>query len=207
MTTENTASSQIITVADRSVKAVAKAIAELLKVTADVGGLSTTAEQLADDIQMKESQLADLDRTIDNDFRTKKAQLALNVLENENATLKVLMANRNLATVTVDELEALAKELAATKAERDGAIEAAVVAASREINAAAGAKLAAQQSAHAVATAQASAQLESLADRNTFLTGEITALRGQIEAERNTRLEVARADAGRQGVVVNAGKQ
>lgn len=44
-------------------------------------------------------------------------------------------------------------------------------------------------------------------ERITFLTGEIAALRGQIEAERNTRLEIAKADAGRQGVVVNAGKQ
>lgn len=35
---------------------------------------------------------------------------------------------------------------------------------------------------------------------------QVAELRGQITAERETRLEIAKADAGRAGVVVNAGK-
>ena len=78
---------------------------------------------------------------------------------------------------------------------------------SKDLNAGWSAKVSAIQNQHAVETATLKAEAVSKDERIVFLTGEIAALRNQIEAERNTRLEIAKADAQRQGVVVNAGKQ
>ena len=39
-----------------------------------------------------------------------------------------------------------------------------------------------------------------------MLTEQLEAARGDLKAERETRLEIAKADANRQGVVVNTGK-
>lgn len=129
------------------------------------------------------------------------------VLENEELVMKNLMAKRNLAYVTADELTQLSKDLQAAKDGNQAAIDTAVAATTKELSAAASAQIASLKSAHAVETATLKAEAVSKDERITFLTGEIAALRGQIEAERNTRLEIAKADAGRQGVVVNAGKQ
>lgn len=203
----NAASTQVITVADRSVKAVSKAVAELVKVSGDLSTLVATSETLSEDIQQKESQLAALDQDFAVQFRTKTAELAVQVLENETTTMQILMAKRDLATITTGELTDLAKELDAAKADRQADIDKAVAQTSKELNASWGAKLGAVENAHKVETATLKAEATSKDERINFLTGEIAALRNQIEAERNTRLEIARADAGRQGVVVNAGKQ
>lgn len=206
-TSASVSSTQVITVADRSVKAVAKATAELLKVSSDLNTLVLTAENLTDDIQQKESQLQALGQQFEADFRTKAAELNIRVLENEEASLQVLMAKRDLATITKNELVNLAKELDVANSSREADIDKAVAATSKELNSTWGAKLATIQNAHAVETATLKAEDAAKSERITFLGGEIAALRKQIDDERNTRLEIAKADAGRQGVVVNAGKQ
>ncbi|HCB3444802.1 TPA: hypothetical protein MYV42_005646, partial [Klebsiella pneumoniae] len=61
-------------------------------------------------------------------------------------------------------------------------------------------------SQHKVELAEYKAQATAKNQRISDLEAQVEELRGQITAERETRLEIARADAGRAGVVVNAGK-
>ncbi|WP_196784119.1 hypothetical protein, partial [Klebsiella pneumoniae] len=61
-------------------------------------------------------------------------------------------------------------------------------------------------SQHKVELAEHKAQATAKNQRITDLEAQVAELRGQITAERETRLEIAKADAGRAGVVVNAGK-
>lgn len=51
------------------------------------------------------------------------------------------------------------------------------------------------------------AGLRAVTERNAFLTDELVEARNELTAERAARIEIAKAEAGRQGVVVNAGKQ
>lgn len=197
----------LITTADRSVKTLQAAIAQLLKTSTELSSLGTIIETQSADIQQNDSRLANIDAEFELKERTAAANLNVAVLENEDLVMKSLMAKRNLATVTTDELTNLAKELQTAQADNQAAIDTAVAAASKELNASWGAKLGAVENAHKVETATLKAEATSKDERISFLTGEIAALRNQIEAERNTRLEIAKADAGRQGVVVNAGKQ
>ena len=201
------ATTSLITTADRSVKTLQAAIAQLLKTSTELSALGVIVETQSADIQQNDSQLANIDAEFELKKRTAAANLNVAVLENEDLVMKSLMAKRNLATVTTDELTSLAKDLEAAKADNNAAIELAVTAAVREVRAVANAEKSALQNAHAVETATLRAEATSKDERITFLTGEIASLRSQIEAERNTRLEIAKADAGRQGVVVNAGKQ
>lgn len=201
------ATSQVITTADRSVKAVTVAVGSLQKVVAEMAAMGLVLETMTADIQQRESQLADIDRQMEVELRTAKANLNLSVLENEELTLQTLMGKHDLAHIKTDELTKLASELAAAQANTDSAVATAVTNASKELNSSWGAKVGAIENAHRVETATLKAESDSKNERISFLTGEIAALRAQIEAERNTRLAIAQADAGRQGVVVNAGKQ
>lgn len=201
------ATTALITTADRSVKTLQAAIAQLLKTSTELSALGVIVETQSADIQQNDSRLANIDAEFELKRRTAAANLNVAVLENEELVMKGLMGKRNLAHVTTDELTQLSKDLQAAKADNQAAIDAAVAATTKELSAAANAQIASLKNAHAVETATLKAEAVSKDERITFLTGEIAALRGQIEAERNTRLEIAKADAGRQGVVVNAGKQ
>lgn len=201
------ATTALITTADRSVKTLQAAIAQLLKTSTELSALGVIVETQSADIQQNDSRLANIDAEFELKQRTAAANLNVAVLENEEQVIKSLMGKRNLAYVTADELTQLSKDLQAAKDGNQAAIDAAVAETTKELSAAANAQIASLKNAHAVETATLKAEAVSKDERITFLTGEIAALRGQIEAERNTRLEIAKADAGRQGVVVNAGKQ
>lgn len=207
MTTTAPATTALITTADRSVKTLQAAIAQLLKTSTELSALGVIVETQSADIQQNDSRLANIDAEFELKQRTAAANLNVAVLENEEQVMKSLMGKRNLAYVTADELTQLSKDLQAAKDGNQAAIDAAVAATTKELSAAANAQIASLKNAHAVETATLKAEAVSKDERITFLTGEIAALRSQIEAERNTRLEIAKADAGRQGVVVNAGKQ
>ena len=68
------------------------------------------------------------------------------------------------------------------------------------------AQIAALESKHAVETAQKNADLQAAAKEIEFQANQIKYLQQQIADERSTRLQVAQAEAGKQGVIVNAGK-
>ena len=203
----NEASTTVISVADRSVKAISAAVAGLSKVVGDINSLSTVAETLSADIQQKEGQLYDLNRQLDLNTRTAKAELAVRVAEDENGVLSNLLVKNGLARVTNSELAGLRTELDTTRANAAAATEAAVNAASQQLHARYGAQLKSLEAEHKVANAELVAELRAVNERNNFLVDELAKARQDLVAERDARIKIAQAEAGRQGVVVNAGKQ
>lgn len=203
----NTASTQVITQADRSVKAVTAAIVGLSKVVAELQAQNAISEVLAADIQQKESQLNDLGREFELQLRTQRANLQVAVLENATGVMEQLMANNRLAKISIVELNELNEELRQARSDNTAAIEAAVKSTQQSLHAEYNSKLNAIKSENAVNAATATADNRAQAERITFLTGEIASLRAQIESERQARIEIAKADAGRQGVTVQTGKQ
>lgn len=200
------ASTQLITVADRAAKAVSTAVANLQKASAELAQQASIFETLSADIQQKESQLANLDVQFDNAYRTKTAELNVRVLENGDGVLNTLLAERGLERISKIDVTQLRSDLSKATADNAEAIQSAVGAALSSAKAKHEAELATVNSNHAVETATLRAEAASKNERIEFLGGEIAALRKQLDDERNTRLAIAQADAGRQGVVVNAGK-
>jgi len=197
----------VITTADRSVKAITTATAGLAKVVTEIQALATVAETLAGDIQQKQSELVDLERQLSDNTRMNFAELNIRVAEAEETVLLELMNKRTLARLTVAERNQLIEDRDIAVANKEEAISAAVKSAESALHAQYNAKLNGQHAEFKVANAELVADLRAVKERNTFLTDELTKVRYDLAAERDARIQIAKAEAGRQGVVVNAGKQ
>lgn len=203
MMSENT----VITATDRAVKNLQSAVNAATKVIGDLDPLVQQAATLADDIKQRESELHNLNVQFAETERRAKAELELRLLENEEAVLNQLRDKRGLANIKLVDLSALHDRLTTAEEATEDAVKKAVAEATRALHAQYSSEVSRIKAEHAVASAEVNASVASLTDRNNFLIGEIASLRAQIEAERNTRLEIARAESQRQGVTVNAGKQ
>lgn len=197
---------KVITVAERSTKALVKVVADGQKLFSELAGLANSTVTLTEEIEFKQSQLVDIDNQIAATEREAKAQLRLRVIENEHKVLAELMRTRGYAVISHADLDALNSDLAAAKTDNDFAVSEAREAGYQAAAAKFGAENRELASQHKVELAEHKAQATAKNQRISDLEAQVTELRDQITAERNTRLEIARADAGRQGVVVNAGK-
>ena len=197
---------KVITVADRSTKALAVATAGLAKVASDLTALSESTIKLADDIEFKQSQLDNLNVEFDNKFRESAAQLRLRVLEDEDGVLIDLLKSRGLAHVKVTVLNELESNLETALADNSQAIAEAEANGFRKGAAEFQQKLKDAEAAHRIQTAELTAKSNAKDDRIALLMEQLEEARGQIKAERETRLAIAEADSKRQGVVLNTGK-
>lgn len=197
---------KVITVADRSTKALVVATTGLAKIAADLSALSDSTVKLADDIEFKQSQLDNLNVEFDNKFRESAAQLRLRVLEDEDGVLIGLLQNRGLAHVKVTVLNELERNLENALADNSQAVAEAEANGFRKGAAEFQQKLKDAEAAHRIQTAELTAKSNAKDDRIALLLEQLEEARGQIKAERETRLAIAEADSKRQGVVLNTGK-
>lgn len=196
---------KVITVSDRSTKALVAATLGLAKVASDLQALANSSVQLSDEIEFKQSQLGDIQNQIDNQFREQSADLRLRVLENEESVLAQLLASRGLVRLSAVDLRQLEASLATAVQDNEAEVKKAVDAAVASTTAGFRQQLLQKESDHRVAIAELNANSAAKDNRIEFLEKQNESLQESIKAERDTRLEIAKADAGRQGVVVNAG--
>lgn len=197
---------KVITVADRSTKALVVAIAGLGKITSDLSALGDITVKLADEIEFKQSQLDNLDVEFDNKFREASAELRLRIKEDENGVLKQLLTQFGLAYITNDALQTLQSDLAQANEDYSGMLADAESAGFRKGAAEFQAKLKEAESAHRINVAELTAKSNAKDDKITMLEAQVAQLQSDIKSERETRLAIAQAEAGRQGVVVNTSK-
>lgn len=197
---------KVITVADRSTKALAKTAQDLSKIVLEINGLSASTVTLAEEIEYKQSELDDLANKYEIRVAEEENALRLKVLANEDKVLADLMKKRGFATVTQVDFEKLNSDLEAASTNNEFAVSEAREAGYKEASVALNAQIGQMKSSHSVEMAEFKAQATAKDQRIRDLEAQVTDLRSQIDAERQTRLEIAKADAGRQGVVVNAGK-
>lgn len=197
---------KVITVTDRSTKALVVATTGLAKIASDLSALSESTVKLADDIEFKQSQLDNLNVEFDNKFRESAAQLRLRVLEDEDGVLIDLLQNRGLAHVKVTVLNELERNLESALADNSQAVAEAEANGFRKGAAEFQQKLKDAEAAHRIQTAELTAKSNAKDDRIALLLEQLEEARGQIKAERETRLAIAEADSKRQGVVLNTGK-
>lgn len=197
---------KVITASDRSAKGVVKAVADLSKVAVELTALAQSNVNLAEEIEFKQSQLADLDNQINTKEREGAAQLRLRVIENEDRVLADLMKARGLATISVVDLNQLNTRAVNAEAGNEQAVEEARNSAFRQAESASKAQIAQLQGDHRVEMAELNANSKAKDNRIEFLEAQVTQLQGEVKAERDTRLEIAKAESNRQGVTVNTGK-
>lgn len=197
----------VVSVTERATKAVATASASLTKVVADLATLAEGSEQVSQEIQFRQQELGRLNVEYKEKLAEEKSNLKVKVLENEDGVLAVLLKARGLVTISPQDLDNLRDELGSAQQDNAEAVSVAVSDAKRSAAIELNAVKATLESAHKVAIAELNANTKADKDRIAMLTEQLEAARADLKAERETRLEIAKADAGRQGVVVNAGKQ
>lgn len=199
-------SKTVISVTERATKAVATAATGLSKVVADLQSLAEGSERISQEIQFKQQELGNIEAQFNEKLAEEKSKLKIKVLENEDGVLNTLLKARGLVAIEPGVVDDLRRELAVAQDSNEDAITAAVDAAKRSAAIELNAVKSNLESAHKVAIAELNANTKADKDRIAMLTEQLEAARADLKAERETRLEIAKADANRQGVVVNTGK-
>lgn len=199
-------SKTVISVTERATKAVATAASGLSKVVADLQSLAEGSERISQEIQFKQQELGNIEAQFNEKLAEEKSKLKIKVLENEDGVLNALLKARGLVAIEPGVVDGLRNELAVAQDSNEDAINAAVAAAERSAAIQLNAVKSNLESAHKVAIAELNANTKADKDRIAMLTEQLEAARADLKAERETRLEIAKADANRQGVVVNTGK-
>lgn len=197
---------KVISLTERSTKAMVKAAGDMAKVATELNTLSQTSVTLAEEIEYRQAELAGLDSQFASKEREKAAELRLKVIENEDGVLADLMKKRGLASISNVELTQLKRDLEKALDNNEEAVntarEAGYSAAASEFTA----EINQLKSDHRVEMAELNASSAAKDSRIEFLESQVAQLQGELKAERETRLKIAEADSRRQGVVVNAGK-
>jgi len=197
---------KVITVSDRSTKALVVAIAGLGKITSDLSALGDITVKLADDIEFKQSQLDHLDIEFENKFREASAELRLRVKEDSRAVLDELLANFDMGSISTSALEDLVRQVRTLQADYTAELADAEQTGFRKGAAEFQAKMKEADSLHKISTAELTAKSNAKDDKIKMYESQVQQLQADLKAERETRLAIAQAESGRQGVVVNAGK-
>ncbi|EBF7254718.1 hypothetical protein B9M32_25525, partial [Salmonella enterica] len=91
---------KVISLTERSTKAMVKAAGDMAKVATELNTLSQTSVTLAEEIEYRQAELAGLDSQFASKEREKAAELRLKVIENEDGVLADLMKKRGLASIS-----------------------------------------------------------------------------------------------------------
>ena len=193
-----------LTIVDRSTKALNTAADAVVKAAQDLQNITVASTQLTQDIEFKQSELDSLEEQLVIKQREQAAELRLRVKENADAVLAELLKERGLITTTTKDVKDLEAQLAKALADNSAEVEAAIQHTTAEITSVFKAQLAQKDSDHKVEIASLKANATAAQERITFLTAELAQARAQVEADRTARVEIAKAEAQRQGVVVNA---
>ena len=193
-----------LTIVDRSTKALNTAADAVVKAAQDLQNITVASTQLTQDIEFKQSELDSLEEQLVIKQREQAAELRLRVKENADAVLAELLKERGLITTTTKDVKDVEAQLAKALADNSAEVEAAIQHTTAEITSVFKAQLAQKDSDHKVEIASLKANATAAQERITFLTAELAQARAQVEADRTARVEIAKAEAQRQGVVVNA---
>ena len=203
MTTTTAASNTIATLAEKAQKALLKQAQDNKKLMEEITASAASLDTLIEAVQIKENALKNLEDQTKTQVREAAIELDLAVRENEQDVLNSLMQRYRYAAITVDDVNSLQNRVSAAESVNAEAIAKASDEKTRSIYATSAAQLAALKAEHAVDTANISADLKAAHMQISFLQRQVVDLQAQVEADRTARVEIAKAESGRQGVVVN----
>lgn len=195
-----------ITRTERASRGLAKAVADVAKIISDLEASTVTAISLNEQIEDRQAELDALDKSFDTKQRECAAELRLRTKEDSDAVLRELLEEREFTAVSNEAWASMVADLDAAESVKAEEVSKAVRSAVRDLEAKHRNELAEITAAHRVESAEVNAGVVAKDIQIANLTEQVNELRAQIAAERETRLEIARAESSRQGVVVNAGK-
>ena len=201
---------KVSTVLEKSTRALAAGQAAIGKVIVDleagVTALVAQQQSLAQDIEFKGRELAEVTANTEAAARDAKIELDFRIRENEEQVRNELVKKAGLITTTQVELNALAEEAQAANVRASQTEFEAVKRAEQALHAKYGSEIASLKAEQKVELAELNAQAKSDATTIALLKGQIASLEETIKANREADVQKAEAASKAAGVVVNAGK-
>ncbi len=190
---ELTQEGKILSVTDKSVKALVAAVTNLNKTAVELSQLTDVTFEVATLVQEGQAKLDNIAEETEMAVRKAAAELKMQILENEETVLAGLMKSRHLATITHNTVMDMQNEINDLKADNAAAILKAVKSAVAVANAESEKTQAASEATSAITVAKLEAEKVALGSEVAFMRQSIADLKGQIDAERKARVEVAQA--------------
>ena len=201
---------KVSTVLEKSTRALAAGQAAIGKVIVDleagVAALVAQQQSLAQDIEFKGRELAEVTANTEAAVRDAKIELDFRVRENEDQVRIDLVKKAGLVTVTQAALTELEEDAAVANARANQAEFEAVKRAEQALHAKYGSEIANLKAEQKVELAELNAQAKSDATTIALLKGQIASLEETIKANREADVQKAEAASKAAGVIVNAGK-
>ena len=201
---------KVSTVLEKSTRALAAGQAAIGKVIIDLeaGVTALVAQQqaLAQDIEFKGRELAEVTANTEAAVRDAKIELDFRVRENEDKVRIDLVKKAGLVTITQAALTELEEDTAAANVRANQAEFEAVKRAEQALHVKYGSEIASLKADQKVELAKLNAQAMSDASTIALLKGQIASLEETIKANREADVQKAEAASKAAGVVVNAGK-
>ena len=212
----NNETKKVLTVVDRSTKALLASAAGLNDVVSQAQQATGLLTGLATDIEFSQNRLDSIDAEyaekqkvleaeIANKSRSLQADLALQVKENKQKVLGVLQSELGLANISKVDLDDLKKDLEYAQREIDKEISEAVSVAESKVIAKYQQELNARIAEHKVEIAQYQANATAQQSQIDVLKNTIADLRAQQDKDREAQVEIAKARSGEQ-TNINVGK-
>lgn len=212
----NNETKKVLTVVDRSTKALVAAaagisdvVAQAQQATALLTGLATDIEFAQNRLDGIEGEYADKVKTLEgeiaNKARSLEADLALQVKENKQKVISGLQSELGLANISKADLSDLQKDLDFAQREIEKEIADAVSSAEAKVVAKYQQELSARIAEHKVEIAQFQANAVAQKNQIELLTQTIENLRAQQDKDREAQIEIAKARSGEK-TNINVGK-
>lgn len=201
---------KVSTVLEKSTRALAAGQAAIGKVIveleAGVASLVAQQQSLAQDIEFKGRELAEVTANTEAAVRDAKIELDFRVRENEDKVRIDLVKKAGLVTVTQAALTELEEDAAVANARANQSEFESVKRAEQALHAKYSSEIATLKADQKVELAELNAQAKSDATTIALLKGQIASLEETIKANREADVQKAEAASKAAGVVVNAGK-
>lgn len=192
-----------MTAVEQTTKALVKVVADATKILSQIGSVAENIPAQLDEVALLQGKLDVLSEEHDEKLRKSKADLALRVYENEDKVLTDLMKKRGFATITIASLQELEEQIIVLKSDNEAEIKKAVAIAVNSANQVSTAELLAKEATWNVTKAELVAQERAAQSKVAMLETQVAQLQQTIIDEREARIQIAQADANKQGVVIN----
>lgn len=202
----NQETKKVLTVVDKSTKALATVASQVAVVVADLQNTASIAASLAQDIEFRQNELENLESQLHTQQREQAAELRLRIREDEDSVLNELLTARGLVTTTEQEISETNNQILELTGLADRTEFKAVKEAESKLHSSYGVKISTIEAEHKVEIAELKADAKSDKAQLAAQAETIEQLRADIKAEREARISIAESAAKAQGVVVNTGK-
>lgn len=194
----------VVTAVTKAAKVLGTQVTAISKAVAEMQTLQAMVPELADEISMKSAALAQIEADTKETLRKAKAELNLQILENEDKVLESLMVKRNYAIITIGDLRELEESLANATSDVAATVAKAVDAKEAEVNRNFQFDIQKKEADHSVQTAELKATIKQLQNEVEFLKASNASLQENIVAERAARVEAAKYS---QPIIQTGGQQ